>query len=73
MMLAYHIIVIGGLVVAIIILTLTVRDQIRLNRWWEESFENLDVLGYEHTHDDNDDDDGLSDFDREVRDLNDTP
>ena len=64
-MLAYHIIVIGGLVVAIILLALAVRDQAKVNRWWQET--------WDLTATDDELDDGLSNFDREVRGLHDDP
>ena len=62
MMLAYHIFVTGGLVIAVILLSLAVRDQVRLNRWLDENF---DLGEYEDTEPE------LSDFEQEVADLTD--
>ena len=64
MMWAYHTFVIGGLVIAIIVLALAVRDQARANRWMTENFDDpdYDVDDYEPE---------LSAFEQEVADLND--
>ena len=64
MMVAYHIFVTGGLVIAVILLALAVRDQVRLNRWLDENF---DLGEYEYE----DEEPELSAFEQEVADLTD--
>ena len=64
MMLAYHIFVIGGLVVSIILLVSVVRAQVRQDRWWEENFD----LG---NYNDESFEPELSEFEQEVADLTD--
>ncbi len=64
MMLAYHLFVTGGLVIAVILLALAVRDQVKLNRWLDENFD----LG---EYQDDDTEPELTEFEQEVADLTD--
>ncbi len=64
MMLAYHIFVVGGLVVSILLLVSVALSQARFNRWWDENF---DIGEYRDVEPE------LSAFDQEVVDLTDNP
>ena len=68
MMVAYHMFVIGGLVVSIILLVSVVRAQVKQNRWWLENFEVSAILGLV---DDDDAEPELTEFEQEVADLTD--
>lgn len=70
MMVAYHIFTIGGLVVAVVLMALAIHAQIKVNRWWQENFEDLNILEYDT---DEDVEPELSAFDQEVADLTDDP
>ena len=70
MMVAYHIFVVGGLVVSIILLVSVAVSQARFNRWWDENF---DIGEYREEDYHPDDEPELTGFEQEVADLHDEP